>query len=104
MVCGLQALLRLFSSSRDFEGRALHLVSLSASPSQELFLYLAERGASPTEDDEKLGTPLTLALSRDVSLGLRLWKLLGSVDHTEPAGLCRLSGSAPQQSLRCYKP
>lgn len=44
--------------------RALHLVALSQSPSQELFLYLTDRGASPGAEDEKLGTPLTLALQQ----------------------------------------
>ena len=46
------------------DSRALHLVALSQSPSQELFLYLVERGADPFEEDEKLGTPLTLALQQ----------------------------------------
>jgi hypothetical protein len=46
------------------DNRALHLVSLSQTPSQELFLFLVERGASPTAEDEKLGTPLTLALQQ----------------------------------------
>ncbi len=46
------------------DNRALHLVVLSQSPSQELFLYLVERGASPTAEDEKLGSPLTLALQQ----------------------------------------
>lgn len=42
----------------------LHLVSLSASPSEELFMYLVERGADPNGEDEKLGTPLILALQQ----------------------------------------
>jgi ankyrin len=46
------------------DNRALHLVVLSQSPSQELFLFLVDRGASPTAEDEKLGTPLTLALQQ----------------------------------------
>ena len=46
------------------DSRALHLVALGQSPSQELFRYLEERGADPMEEDEKLGTPLTLALQQ----------------------------------------
>jgi ankyrin repeat protein len=46
------------------DNRALHLVALSQTPSQELFLYLVDRGAVPTEEDPKLGTPLTLALQQ----------------------------------------
>lgn len=46
------------------DSRSLHLVSLSQSPSQELFRYLVERGANPAEEDDKLGTPLTLALQQ----------------------------------------
>ena len=46
------------------DSRAALLVALSPAPSQELFLFLVERGASATAEDEKLGTPLTLALQQ----------------------------------------
>ena len=46
------------------DSRALHLVSLSQNPSEELFMFLVERGAVPSTEDEKLGNPLTLALQQ----------------------------------------
>lgn len=46
------------------DSRCLHLVSLSQNPSEELFVFLAERGGDPLAEDEKLGTPLTLALQQ----------------------------------------
>lgn len=46
------------------DSRALHLVSLSPNPSEDMFTFLVERGAVPDTEDEKLGNPLTLALQQ----------------------------------------